>query len=415
MSHHAASTIDFLAAPSITAEPPGLAHGLVAPFPYFGGKRRAAALVWERFGDVTNYCEPFAGSLAVLLARPTHHRARVETVNDMDGLIVNVWRAIAADPEAVARGCDWPVLELDLHARHRALIAARADLAKKLDADPRWHDPELAAWWVWGASCWIGAGWCDDHHRNARGRQRPALSGGQESPKAGTGVHAGTQREPTRKLPILIGGNSGPSPQYGKGVRASTQRETSPVPERRQLPAIGGSFTASRDDAAYANYGKGVHSATVRTALYDTFERLAARLRYVRVTCGDWARICTPAVTWKHGLTGVLLDPPYSDPARTAKLYARDSMTVATDVRAWALNAGQREDMRIALCGYEGEHDELLSAGWSVVAWKAHGGYGVQADGAGRENAARERIWFSPHCLSGHEDAPRQRALFSGF
>lgn len=43
---------------------------LVAPFPYFGGKRQVAAEVWARFGEVTNYVEPFAGSLAVLLARP---------------------------------------------------------------------------------------------------------------------------------------------------------------------------------------------------------------------------------------------------------------------------------------------------------------------------------------------------------
>ena len=34
-----------------------------------------------------------------------------------------------------------------------------------------------------------------------------------------------------------------------------------------------------------------------------------------------------------------------------------------------------------------------------VEAWKARGGYGSQSDGRGRENAARERIWFSPGCL----------------
>lgn len=39
---------------------------LKAPFPWFGGKSRVAPQVWERFGDVDNYVEPFAGSLAVL-------------------------------------------------------------------------------------------------------------------------------------------------------------------------------------------------------------------------------------------------------------------------------------------------------------------------------------------------------------
>jgi len=55
---------------------------LRAPFPWFGGKSRAAARVWAALGDVPNYVEPFAGSLAVLLARP--HEPRVETVNDLD-------------------------------------------------------------------------------------------------------------------------------------------------------------------------------------------------------------------------------------------------------------------------------------------------------------------------------------------
>lgn len=42
-----------------------------APFPYFGGKSLVAGHVWDAFGgDVRNYVEPFAGSLAVMLACP---------------------------------------------------------------------------------------------------------------------------------------------------------------------------------------------------------------------------------------------------------------------------------------------------------------------------------------------------------
>lgn len=33
---------------------------LKAPFPWFGGKRRVAPIVWERLGNVDVYCEPFA-------------------------------------------------------------------------------------------------------------------------------------------------------------------------------------------------------------------------------------------------------------------------------------------------------------------------------------------------------------------
>lgn len=42
---------------------------LAAPFPYFGGKRRAAPIIWGALGDPSGYVEPFAGSAAVLLAR----------------------------------------------------------------------------------------------------------------------------------------------------------------------------------------------------------------------------------------------------------------------------------------------------------------------------------------------------------
>ena len=55
--------------------------------------------------------------------------------------------------------------------------------------------------------------------------------------------------------------------------------------------------------------------------------------------------------------------------------------------------------MRIALCGYEGEH--VMPASWECVAWKANGGYANQRTDQtqGQKNAGRERVWFSPNCL----------------
>jgi hypothetical protein len=87
---------------------------------YFGGKSKVAPLVWARLGDVDNYVEPFFGSGAVLLTRP--HPPRIETVNDLDCYVANFWRATQHDPEAVAEYADWPVNEIDLHARHRWLV-----------------------------------------------------------------------------------------------------------------------------------------------------------------------------------------------------------------------------------------------------------------------------------------------------
>ena len=158
--------------------------------------------------------------------------------------------------------------------------------------------------------------------------------------------------------------------------------------------------------------GRGVNRTRVhlgdagRGGIVEWMQAIASRLRHVRVCCGDWSRICGPTPTVKLGLTGVLLDPPYADTAgRNEDIYAVDSLSVAHDVRAWAIAHGEDPLLRIVLCGYEGEHE--MPSSWDCVAWKAHGGYGTQGDGDGRENSTRERVLFSPHCL-----ASEQRGLF---
>jgi DNA adenine methylase len=323
--------------------------GVKAPFPWFGGKSRAAHLIWDAFGDTANYVEPFAGSLAVLLARPS--APRIETVNDLDCYIANFWRAVAADPEAVARYADWPVNEADLHARHLWLVR-QADFRERMKSEPEFYDAKVAGWWVWGLCSWIGSGWCAALQDNRRPScQRPHLG------TAGQGVN-----RPSLQLPHL--GDA------GRGVH-------------RKLPHLG--------DA-----GRG---------LADQFQALSARLRRVRVACGDWTRVLGDSVTHKHGLTAILLDPPYDDGEVE---YSAGGAGISQQVREWALANGDNPLLRIALCGYEGEH--TMPNGWRCVEWKAKGGYGSQRRNGKNENAARERIWFSPHCLGGKG----QQSLFRG-
>lgn len=194
---------------------------LKSPFPWFGGKSKVSEIVWDRFGDVPNYCEPFFGSGAVLLNRP--HGQGTETINDLDCMVANFWRALQNDPDGVARHADNPVNEADQHARH---------------------------WWL-----------CSQ-------------------------------------------------------------------------------------------------------------EEFRERMK----------------------------TDPYADGAeRTSDLYSSDSGDVANDVRRWAIKNGDNPELRIALCGYEGEHE--MPESWECIAWKARGGYGSQGNNSARENATRERIWFSPYCL----------------
>jgi DNA adenine methylase len=359
---------------------------LRAPFPWFGGKSRVSDLVWDRFGCVPNYVEPFFGSGAVLLNRTT--KPGIETVNDMDCMVANFWRALQNDPDAVAASADNPVNEADQHARH-LWLCSQEEFRERMKTEPDFYDTKIAGYWVWGQCIWIGSGWCSaqlPHLGNAGkgvNRQLPHLG------DAGTGVH--------RKLPHL--GNA------GKGVN-------------RQLPHLGDAGTGvHRKRPHLGNAGTGVECVSDPTSgtrerafLIEYMRELAERLRRVRVCCGDWSRICGPSPTVKLGITGVFLDPPYADEAdRQEDLYATDSGDVAHAVREWALEWGEDPRMRIALCGYDGEHK--MPSTWEEIAWKARGGYGSQgdADGKGRANSKKETIWFSPHCLRPQESLFHRR------
>lgn len=346
---------------------------LVAPFPYFGSKRPIAATIWEALGDPPNYVEAFAGSLATLLARPSP--GKVETVNDASGLVTNFWRAVQSDPKNVARHADQPVHEIDLHAWHALLVREAEGLRETLGRDAHFYDVELAGRWAWGASAWLGSGWCD----GTTPRRRPELSGGSGRARNGHGVH-GTAVSLHKSRPHLS--------NNGVGVHATT------------LPHLSGGGEEG------VGYGRGVHQRAGRQSdgLIAWMLALADRLRFVRVCCGDFSRVLTPAVTTSHGLTGVLLDPPYDRARRASRIYevedscdTKQAETVAQRAAMWAREHGDSPLLRIVLCGLEGEHD---MPGWTEVAWKTGGGYGNQAeDGRGRKNAERERLWLSPHCL----------------
>ena len=68
---------------------------------------------------------------------------------------------------------------------------------------------------------------------------------------------------------------------------------------------------------------------------------------------------------------------------------------ISAEVREWAIANGDNPDFRLALCGYDGEHE--MPDSWECVAWKAHGGYSRTE--RGKANRELERIWFSPYCL----------------
>jgi DNA adenine methylase len=69
-------------------------------FGWYGGKFNHLDWLLPLLPAAHHYCEPFAGSAAVLLNRIP---APVETYNDIDGEVVNFFRVLREQPDALAR------------------------------------------------------------------------------------------------------------------------------------------------------------------------------------------------------------------------------------------------------------------------------------------------------------------------
>ena len=70
------------------------------PFAYYGGKTILAPRIAALLPAHRHYVEPFAGSLAVLLAKPA---SRMETVNDLDQDLMTFWRVLRERPDDLIR------------------------------------------------------------------------------------------------------------------------------------------------------------------------------------------------------------------------------------------------------------------------------------------------------------------------
>lgn len=98
------------------------------PVLYFGGKITLGPVIAALLPEHKHYVEPFAGSLAVLLAKqPSPH----ETVNDLDGALMTFWRVLREQPDELQRVC-----ALTPHSR--------AEFAKARDLDAPPNDLEVA-------------------------------------------------------------------------------------------------------------------------------------------------------------------------------------------------------------------------------------------------------------------------------
>ena len=268
---------------------------LRAPFPYFGGKSKIAAAVWERLGRPKQYVEPFCGSAAMLLAAPAP--ASLEVVGDLNCYVANFWRAVKFNPGAVTEWQDYPVSHIDLAARHRWLVEpARVAALREALSNPEWPgDAQIAGWWLWGQCAWIGSGWCDGKSTGG------AVTNG--------------------KIPVID--------TAGKGVQKVGLGK---------IPFLSAT-------------GQGTQGLT--SAAGEWIAAMSARLARVRLIHGSWDR-CVNTHYGNHldGVAAMFFDPPYK---RFEALYS-DGHGVAHDVESWCRD-NVRGRMRVALCGHVGDYD----------------------------------------------------------
>ena len=335
--------------------------GLNPPFPWFGGKRRYAKLVWERFGDPVCYAEPFAGGLAVLLGRPpTRHNRIREIVVDLDGFICNFWRSVRDDPDQVAHYANWPVIHQDLTARHKWLVDWHAGNSAKLFEDPDYCDPKVAGWWVWGQCNWIGSGWGSE-------------PGSPRMPHFSTNIgEKGVLKHRIGQMPYL-GNTTG-----GQGVLKHRVVDKGKMPRlSKDVPS--GSILRDR----------------LKGGIQGAIQLLSDRLRDVSVLGGSWRQATGNSVLLNidgsRRSAAVFLDPPYLTERRTG-VYKEDveeqANQVAQESYEWAIE--HQNDYRIAYCCQT--DDFPVPEGWTYVV-KALPSLRIK-----NRKGKNDCIMFSPNC-----------------
>ena len=106
-------------------------------FSYYGGKQRMAPKILPLIPKHTVYVEPFAGGAAVFFAKPwpgvTNTDNYREVLNDLDGRIVNFYKVLRDNPDALIRACC-----LTPYAREEHTKIARQAVEDDTEMARRW-------------------------------------------------------------------------------------------------------------------------------------------------------------------------------------------------------------------------------------------------------------------------------------
>lgn len=120
-------------------------------FPYSGGKRRLLKYILPVIPEHSTYIEPFAGGLAVFLAKP---RAKVEVVNDLNAEVSGFYLYVREHLESLLAEMEWYLHSVDIFNRLR-------------DSRGLTELQKVARWYLLKVSSFSGFG--DYYARDSRG------------------------------------------------------------------------------------------------------------------------------------------------------------------------------------------------------------------------------------------------------
>ena len=148
----------------------------------------------------------------------------------------------------------------------------------------------------------------------------------------------------------------------------------------------------------HSTYNKKIYITKYKLdRLIQWFTDIETILQNVKIVCADWKRLFNDNTHWQDDSgrkpIGIFFDPPYSADRRS--VYRLDSYSVAKEVNEFCLKNANKKTYRIVIAGYEGEHNNLESHGYTKYKWQAHGGYSNLGD---NQNKYKERLWASKAC-----------------
>lgn len=295
------------------------------PIPYYGSKEKIAPVIVDivkKDGWTTQYIEPFVGSNSILL-QDDFDGIKV-IINDFDGKITNIWRALKYKPEETASYIQGVCNTINLTGLDLAVQRSYDSLLDRLHADIEYCDPKLAAYFIDLCCSWIGGG-------------AGNTSGPWSTIKDDEGIDIFVKMDKNDH------GVNCQQSQYdsNRGIRCKQSQ-----------------------------YGCDVGVNCKQSQYIPWFNAISKRLSDTYIVSHDFEKILNVNVITKKRTT-IFFDPPYDTSGDTgdgATYISDDHNIVSKRVRDWCIkNHEAMKKTRIIVAGRGKEHDELLNYGYEKI------------------------------------------------